>query len=418
MIIPGVLDAFRSHDREKLYRLLQPTWELLKEENPKLGIMHFHKADGLTLLRMHRPEVYDDPIATLRPFLARLHLERKELHGLEAGKHGVFMRVAIPVFDQGEYLGAAEVGINVEFIASGLRHMMGDIEGFLFIDKDALSVLNVPYIQNKPVGDMVLWGREKRECACLDALPDGYEFPLHSHITDAYGRAFIVHAFNLPVIQGSPKAILLLFQDVSSYNEELWDNFYFQAVGTALLILVVLFAINMVISPLMTKVAIASYAAEVDSLTQVYNRKKFDEQLGIEIGRSRRYNDPLSLLMFDIDHFKPINDTHGHKVGDDVLKELSRLVSSEVRGSDLLARWGGEEFMVILPSQDLEHARVIAEKLRGLVEDYAFPVVGRLTLSFGVTSLGENDDTDDLLHRVDANLYRAKEMGRNCVVAE
>ncbi|MBF0506566.1 MAG: diguanylate cyclase, partial [Nitrospirae bacterium] len=113
---------------------------------------------------------------------------------------------------------------------------------------------------------------------------------------------------------------------------------------------------------------LCSVRAKTDPLTGIYNRLQFNELLAAEIQRSRRYKTPLSLIMFDIDRFKKINDRCGHKTGDRVLVEMSSLVSENIRGPDIFARWGGEEFMIVVPNTGLENAFALAEKLRGLIE--------------------------------------------------
>jgi diguanylate cyclase (GGDEF)-like protein len=120
--------------------------------------------------------------------------------------------------------------------------------------------------------------------------------------------------------------------------------------------------------------------------------------------------------MFDIDGFKDINDIHGHDVGDSVLKELSRLVSSHIRSDDIFARWGGEEFMIIV-NVDVVIAEQFANKLRQIIEDHTFKHIDTLTCSFGVTRYKEGDKTEQILKRADTMLYSAKKSGKNCVVA-
>ena len=120
--------------------------------------------------------------------------------------------------------------------------------------------------------------------------------------------------------------------------------------------------------------------------------------------------------MFDIDLFKQINDRFGHKLGDDVLVEVCSLVKSQIRSSDFLARWGGEEFLIILPGQSLESAKNTAEKLRQMIENYNFPKTIKLTVSFGVTEFLEGDTLQEIFARSDHNLYQAKSLGRNRTV--
>ena len=158
--------------------------------------------------------------------------------------------------------------------------------------------------------------------------------------------------------------------------------------------------------------------ATVDKLTSIYNRYKMDLSLEEQIEIAKRYERPLSIIFFDIDCFKKINDTYGHKVGDKVLKELAHLVSSKLRKSDIFGRWGGEEFLIILPETTKEEAIALAEKLRKYIQTYTFDKINKLTCSFGVTTLQNDDNYKTIITRVDKKLYKAKQNGRNRVEVE
>jgi len=155
--------------------------------------------------------------------------------------------------------------------------------------------------------------------------------------------------------------------------------------------------------------------ASTDRLTGAYNRMRFDAELEGALARFHRYGTETALIMFDMDHFKWFNDTRGHDAGDRVLREVTQRVAATVREPDLLARWGGEEFTLILPETDAEGARDLAERLRRAVGDTAVADAGHVTISLGVTRMSAGDDADSLLKRLDNALYRAKELGRNGV---
>ncbi|NCA72814.1 MAG: diguanylate cyclase, partial [Sphingobacteriia bacterium] len=157
--------------------------------------------------------------------------------------------------------------------------------------------------------------------------------------------------------------------------------------------------------------------ATTDGLTGLWNRRYFEQVAATEVGRATRYGDALSLLMFDIDHFKAINDTHGHLVGDQVLIGLTHLVGEHLRSVDVLARWGGEEFVVLLPHCPLSEARMVADKLRLLIAGNPFPAVGNVTSSFGVAEYRPSETAEAWLSRADKALYGAKTAGRNRVVS-
>lgn len=154
-----------------------------------------------------------------------------------------------------------------------------------------------------------------------------------------------------------------------------------------------------------------------DGLTGVYNRRRFDEKLTEYTLLSRRTGRPFALLLIDADHFKRINDTHGHAVGDDVLKQLAALIQSSLRTTDFVARYGGEEFAVLLPEiAQPDTPEVVAEKVRAAIAEAFFPVVERVTVSIGVGLADPADNSHSaLIKRADQQLYQAKAAGRNQV---
>ena len=159
--------------------------------------------------------------------------------------------------------------------------------------------------------------------------------------------------------------------------------------------------------------------ARSDPLTGLLNRRGFDAQMTYALALARRSGRPLSLITLDVDHFKRINDTHGHDVGDEVLQRLAHTLAQRLRDSDVVARLGGEEFAALLPDTDLEGARAIAQALVDAQAALTDPVVGRITVSAGVSTLRGADDTAQrLLRRGDEALYEAKGQGRNRVVVQ
>jgi len=155
--------------------------------------------------------------------------------------------------------------------------------------------------------------------------------------------------------------------------------------------------------------------ANTDGLTGIYNRAKIEQILTVEVLRARRYKHPLSIILADIDHFKLVNDTYGHSVGDVVLTGIASLMNQYVREVDMVGRWGGEEFLIVCPETSAQGARKLAEKLRRKVERHHFKEIGIKTVSMGIAQL-ENDEWDqDMLKRADKNLYKAKRGGRNRV---
>lgn len=155
--------------------------------------------------------------------------------------------------------------------------------------------------------------------------------------------------------------------------------------------------------------------ATTDGLTGAYNRQQIDKILEDQRAGALRYSRDLTVVLLDIDKFKAINDTYGHPVGDLVLKEMTQLIKGFIRETDYLGRYGGEEFLLILPETKLGAAQGVADKLREKIEHYDFAQVHQVTSSFGVASLKEKESLTDLVHRADQALYESKSKGRNLV---
>jgi len=158
--------------------------------------------------------------------------------------------------------------------------------------------------------------------------------------------------------------------------------------------------------------------ASTDKLTGLNNRRKLEEFATEHLAGIRRYGGWLSAILLDIDHFKAVNDRHGHPVGDRVIMHIAAIISDTVREADVAGRWGGEEFLVLLPNTTLDGALVVAEKIRRAVADHDFPVVEAKTVSLGVSQMLDDETMTGLVARADQALYRAKQAGRNRVEAD
>jgi diguanylate cyclase (GGDEF)-like protein/PAS domain S-box-containing protein len=158
--------------------------------------------------------------------------------------------------------------------------------------------------------------------------------------------------------------------------------------------------------------------AITDPLTGVYNRRHFLEELQREMSRSNRYTCPFSLIMLDVDHFKEVNDRFGHEAGDRVLKELAEMIRKRIRSTDLLARWGGEEFLILLANTNAPSAVKLVEDLLKLLLARTFSGIGRVTASFGVAGHRVGEGVNEFITRVDNLMYQAKKSGRSRLVRD
>lgn len=158
--------------------------------------------------------------------------------------------------------------------------------------------------------------------------------------------------------------------------------------------------------------------AEIDTLTNIYNRRTFFIKAEAEFKRAFRYNHPLSILLFDIDHFKNVNDNFGHQAGDEVLKRLAATVDSLVRFCDIFGRYGGEEFIIVLAETDYHSAKIAAERIRKTVANLLVTydsIAIQITVSIGIGTLEDDQELSSIINRADTALYQAKNKGRNCV---
>ena len=154
--------------------------------------------------------------------------------------------------------------------------------------------------------------------------------------------------------------------------------------------------------------------SNIDELTSLYNRRKLNEVLDREIVINKRSQIPIGIIIIDIDHFKSVNDNYGHTIGDQVLIKLANLLKTHIRESDFVARWGGEEFMVVCANININGLKTLAQKICDTVAEYDFSFCN-LTVSCGVALLSDNDTADNLFKKADDALYKAKDAGRNCV---
>lgn len=155
--------------------------------------------------------------------------------------------------------------------------------------------------------------------------------------------------------------------------------------------------------------------SETDSLTGLYNRKKFEHCFECELRRYKLYKEAFSLILIDVDNFKQVNDTYGHAIGDETLLILVDILKNNIRQSDMLARWGGDEFTILCANTDRQSAIVQAKKLQRLIVEHTFPAIEKCTISIGIAEVKEQDQTNDIFIRADKALYKSKEEGKNTI---
>lgn len=223
------------------------------------------------------------------------------------------------------------------------------------------------------------------------------------------GRSYVVHSTIVPIldIDGDIVEFIAIRNDVTEFENTK------EQLGTLNK------AMKHKVDELYSMAQNLEQQASIDILTGIFNRMKFEEYFDLEVQKAKMHRNPLSIILLDIDDFKKVNDTFGHNEGDEVIKSISNLLTKNVRGTDTLSRWGGEEFVILLPSTSLEQAKIVANNLRKIIFDHDFNIPQqKISCSFGVAIYNPEDTKEELFKRVDKILYKAKNSGKNIVFGE
>ncbi len=411
---------FKNKQREKLYKLLKKDYEDIKEIDPNFFVMHFMDTNNITVLRMHKPESYGDDLTIKRPIVTYVNKVLKTQTGFEVGKNGMVYRVTVPFIHNGEHLGVLEFGIKPEYFVDSLNEKY-DVNSLILVKKDKLDVLTI-----------------KKQYQQLDsyAIVSKINFPENFikkiDLTQPTQVIHINHKYylfstnlNLYDYQGDIVSKILVMKDITSFIDNRNSSLLFVNLLSLIVFMIIIFIIYIVFNKLSSEIqknmkTITSLnkkskylhtKANTDELTSIYNKRYFDNYLESFIKSKSKG----SIIFFDIDHFKNINDTYGHPIGDKILKSITKCISKRIRKSDTFARWGGEEFVIVLNNLELDMAIQKAQEFRKCIQEYQFEQNITVTISLGVTQIGENDTKNGLIKRVDSLLYKAKNSGRNCV---
>jgi diguanylate cyclase (GGDEF)-like protein len=307
--------------------------------------------------------------------------------------------------DNYHVIGATGIGLKISYINEMLKHFRQQYHfKVLFLNEAGEVVLYERGI--KPMTNL-------RDIPELNLLKDKI-ISKTGQVLDCNvgGEAFLLNTKYIPELD----LYLLVEAKVANFMTEVKHTFYLNLIISLLATALITVMILMTVRSYQKKM---EYLASFDSLTDLPNRRAFNMQLNRHFLLQKRMPNPFSLLFFDIDNFKLINDSFGHQVGDQVLRRIAEIIRENIRQTDLMARWGGEEFIVAFINTDVVAAHTIAEKLRiRLEEDGKLHAIAQcpVSASFGLSGYRDDDNTDSLIKRTDDALYEAKEMGKNRVV--
>jgi diguanylate cyclase (GGDEF)-like protein len=330
-----------------------------------------------------------------------INIDRNEFMGTS-----LFMFINHKIFDEDFHLlGATGVGLKTSYIDEMLKRFRHSYK------------FNVYFVNE--AGQLIISEQNEHSPNYLDEIPGldkiKSEFISRGSQIHEYTKNNTIYLLNRKYI---PELDLYLMVEakMDDFTEKVKETFYMNIAITLLLTVVITITVLLYVRKMHTRL---NNLANNDALTNLPNRRTFNAKLERLLLLTKRSESSLSIIFLDIDNFKKINDSKGHDVGDQVLKNLSKLLSATIRSSDFVARWGGEEFIILLSGTGIENASITAEKLRALIENSPalqnlvnFPV----TASFGVTSIVDGDNIDVIFKRVDRALYQAKTSGKNRVV--
>lgn len=300
------------------------------------------------------------------------------------------------------FVGATGIGLKISYINDMLKRFRQEYN------------FTVMFVNDN--GDIILSERTDRKIQNLSDTPELYNLSDQIIVKDSKileyqknGENYLLKTKYIPELE----LYLLVEAKLDDFTKEVRQTFYLNLAATLLITVIITFVILFMIRGYNQKL---EFMARNDPLTGLMNRSTFNDSFNDFLHLSKRSGEPLSLIFFDIDNFKTINDTLGHQAGDNVLIRIAELLKTRLRRTDIIGRWGGEEFIIGLVDTDPKNAEVIAETLRKAFEEDSRLIhlsSSRITASFGIATAHTGDTIDTLLTRVDSAMYRAKELGKN-----
>lgn len=410
----------RAVCREDLYKQMTPLYNRLLNYNFRQ--LHFHFPNSDSFLRVHSKSDYGDNLASVRYSVRAANETQKFIAGFEEGRIFNGYRFVYPLMRGSEHCGSVELSFSMGSFLNILSKLSTNdfafvikksvVEGTVFEHKKTnyvVSSFSQEYMFDKDIhssshSDAFLNSiSEKLSPLLLKGRDFGLEYKFNN-------KSFLVIFKTITNFQNAHVAYIISIGQDKGYEQINRDFIQFIAVSGVFVSIVI--GLLLLFFGEREKLKLLS---STDMLTKTACRRALIEQIEIEMSRADRYGLPLSVVLFDIDDFKSLNDNCGHCEGDNVLKNVASLVSKTLRSSDLLGRWGGEEFVCMLPHTDSAAALAVAEKVRDAISSSRISPVRSVTASFGVATYRGAETIESFIKRADEAMYQAKRYGKNCV---
>ena len=428
--------------RADLYEYVRPSW-LNMVSQYDVRQLHFHFGPGSTsFLRVHKPNKFGDNMDQVRFTVVDVNKYHKPVKGFETGRIYCGIRGVVPVENTnaaGEtvHVGALEAGTSFKDLLQTLSNEQGCEIAILLSDEHVQANMWPEFIASHFKPEMVIDSYFIEYTTSTNPRQFLSRAQVDSLLKAQAGSSFIaddqiwqVGVFPLRDYRGSTNpalpnsGVVVVWRDASELWRILRDTLFIN-IGYALLAFIIVETVLIAgwrLSQRHLDNIIERQTHELkemathDGLTGLLNRNTIEKKLMEEASRSIRHGSPFSIIIFDIDYFKKVNDTYGHNAGDEVLKKISSCVADLIRTIDKVGRWGGEEFLALAPETTLEEAMALAERIRSSIESIRYSKAAPVTVSLGVAQFKGEESCEELVKRADAALYKAKDEGRNRAV--
>ena len=420
----GLLPALDQADIPELNHRLGSIYKTLKEDNGYISRFRYHSFRTKKSVRISEDGIGEYGEGAHSDVVIQAISSSKVQTGVETDG-AIRFCIAVPVGSGGRMNGIMEFGVDVDYMLDMLVNEF-DIKSIMLIKEE--------YIRNPQMGERFVksidgYGIIRSNCGSfnlvnrLDEINNHYTILRTKESTDR----LLFKGADLHNCMGSNVGQIILVKKMDFFTRAMELFKWVLGISSVIMVAVIFFIlrygfgfyirdVKQTHRKLLHKNRILGKLTNLDHLTKVANRRRIDEVIQKEFKRAHRYDQPLSIILFDVDNFKKINDVYGHNRGDKVLKTIAKLVRASVRESDYFGRWGGEEFVIVCTETTAEGAEKVAEKLRHVISEYEFDEVGTLTCSFGVSQFDLAESIEVSVHHADKALYKAKADGKNRVV--
>jgi diguanylate cyclase (GGDEF)-like protein len=391
--------------------------------------LHFHLPDTASFLRMHRPGTYGDILYDVRSTVRYVNEHHKPAIGFEEGRIVNGYRFVYPLSYQNKHAGSVEISVSMKAVIQIMEDLFQNTYGFIIKKETVLSKvfeqeldnyeqcgISPDYFIDKAITTSeicrilpeTISNKPRKHQQIMELIDREKDFTIYLNEKQLRGALSFVSVKNF---EGSHVGYVFSLND-----DPIYKHFRTDYNRSSLITILFFLLLAAAFSFLVYANSRFRTMATVDKLTGVYSRHLFYEFYKKQSAKMCRENKTMALIVADIDYFKKVNDTYGHPAGDAALKDIASIFIKNIRSSDIVARWGGEEFLFLLDDISLPDAVKVAEKIRHLVQEYDFGKAGKITCSFGVALVDcENLDIDRNIKTADEKLYAAKKKGRNRV---